>query len=142
MEIDDSTIPNAGKGLFVNDPYAGDDDIIFRPRAIICNYDGEIIDQQTLLDRYGQYTAPYGIEPRENAVELEDAALVRSAGSHINHRPTRQTNVRFSVGRNNRMRIVATKNIRNHRELFVNYGSEYMFDEDVETSTNNRKWTV
>ena len=54
----------------------------------------------------------------------------------------RGANVRFSISANNKIKIIATKNIKNNAELFVNYGNDYNFNEPVSTSTNNRKWTV
>ena len=139
LEIADSTIQNAGKGLFARKPSATANAIVFKPNEFIAYYDGQVINHQELLERYGQWTAPYGIKLHHN--QYEDAALSRGVGSLINHSP-RRANVRFSISANNKIKIIATKNIKNNAELFVNYGNEYNFNEPVSTSTNNRKWTA
>jgi hypothetical protein len=96
---------------------------------------GEIINQQQLFHKYGQYTAPYGIQI--NANTYEDGARHRGVGSLINHKPVAQSNVRFSIGRDKKAYIVATKNIRNKAELYVSYGRGYRFNEQgVETPSN------
>ena len=70
----------------------------------------------------------------------EDASLERGVGSILNHKPKRQANVEFIRGRNNRVKLLATKPIRNHSELTASYGRNYRFNEDVRTSTNNSKY--
>ena len=79
------------------------------------------------MERYGSYTAPYGIQisKRQN----EDGALHRGIGSLVNHPPHNgRSNARFSVSKQ-RIVLVATKNIRNNQEIFVNYGRDYRFNE-------------
>ena len=141
LQIRTSTIEGAGDGLFVRRMGAQDDRtiVVFKAGDVICQYNGEIISQQTLEERYGDNTAPYGVELR--AGRKEDGAVARGIGTLINHYP-RKKNCRIAINRNNRAQIVATKNIRNGDELFVSYGRSYRFNEDVETSTNNRKYTV
>ena len=56
-----------------------------------------------------------------------------------NHKPVNQTNVRFSVRRNDqRIYIVATKTIRNGQELYINYGKgKYQLNQpNIQTDTN------
>ena len=62
VRVEQSTIPNAGLGLFVQDNKKGENDIIFRKGDIICPYNGEIITPEELIERYGNYTAPYGLK--------------------------------------------------------------------------------
>lgn len=139
LEIANSTIPNAGKGLFARKPSAPNNAVVFEKGDFIANYDGQVISQEELLRRYNQNTAPYAVSLTKKSGLVEDAALSRGVGSLLSHKP-RSANVRFSLGRNNRVKIVATRNIKNNQELFVNYGNDYRFDEDVRTSTNNSKW--
>ena len=135
-----STIPDAGDGLFARRGSVDDRTIVFKSGDVICQYNGEIISQQTLEERYGDNTAPYGVELR--AGRKEDGALARGVGTLINHYP-RKKNCRIAVNRANRAQIIAIKNIKNGDELFVSYGRSYRFNEDgVETSTNGRKYTV
>ena len=75
------------------------------------------INQQQLFHRYGQYTAPYGIQISTNT--YEDGARHRGIGSLINHKQVAQFYVRFSIARDKKAYIVATKNIRNKAELYV-----------------------
>jgi hypothetical protein len=131
LKIKESLIPNSGKGLFVQDKSKGNDEVIFKKNVNIIEYTGEIINEEQLIERYGKFTAPYGLQ---NGQVYIDSACDRGIASLINHKPMTQTNVRFSryAGRIN---IKATKNIKNNRELFVCYGNDYHFNEDAEFST-------
>jgi hypothetical protein len=143
-----SLIPGAGKGLFAYDKTKGPNDIVFKgerhttytrtPGDKICPYYGEIINQHQLQERYGENTAPYGIEISDN--RYEDAALERGVGSLLNHKLRASSNCTFSINRNNRIDIRATKNIRNGQELHVSYGNQYQMNEPgVEYKTDHRK---
>ena len=138
LRIKPSTIPNAGKGLFVNHRTAGANAIVFRANDVICEYMGELTNRDVLQDRYGDFTAPYGLDVTYRI--KEDAAFMRGVGSIINHDNAR-INVEFrtSVIRH-RLRnvIVATRPIRNGQELFVSYGPDYMFNEEVRSTTNRK----
>jgi SET domain-containing protein len=124
--IQDSSIQGAGKGLFAKHPTQEQDAIVFHKGDKIIAYDGELTNRTTLTDRYGPYTAPYGIEISRD--RMEDGALHRGIATLTNHRPMAQCNARFSVSRG-RIVLVATKRIRNHQEIFVNYGKSYRFNE-------------
>ena len=137
LKIKTSTISNAGLGLFAYDTTKADGAVIFKDGDKICPYFGEVIDNEELEHRYGEYTAPYGIQIKRNL--YEDTAAQRGIGSLINHKIRSRSNCKFSVYRDN-ISIKATKNIRNNQELFINYGAEYQFNEaGVHTSTNARK---
>ncbi len=140
LAIGPSTIENSGNGVFVIDPYKGEEEIVFRKGDRICYYDGEIISYEQLVQRYSNVrTAPYVIELHNN--RYEDGALKRGIGTIINHKPTRNCNCRFSISKNNRGQVIATKNIKNSEELFANYGREYKIREkDVTISTNRNKY--
>lgn len=63
LRIKDSTIPNAGKGLFCINKREPDNAIIFRPGDKIITYDGQVINNDELVRRYtNNYTAPYSIK--------------------------------------------------------------------------------
>ncbi len=73
---------------------------------------------------------------------FEDASVIRGIGALINHFPSK-ANCRLSINRNNRCVIVASKNIRNGDELYLNYGRQYKLHENVvATSTNKSKFKV
>lgn len=138
LKIMQSTIPNAGIGLFVQNDEEPENAIIVKKNAKICPYAGEIINREELLRRYGDYTAPYGIQISNDI--YEDGAVFRGIGSLINH-SRRNANCRFSVGRNKKINIVAIKNIRNGKELFVDYGNDYVMHEyGVVYKTNRNKY--
>jgi len=134
LQIKPSTIPGAGKGVFA----VGKTDIIFRAGDPIIPYDGQHISRHTLEERYGPNTAPYGVESGATGTKIEDAALHRGAGAICNHATGHKVNarIRWSTARKQH-EIVATKNIRNGREVFVNYGQAYGFDEDATFSTKS-----
>ena len=132
LHVHDSTIHGAGKGLFAKDPKQDPDAILFNKGDKIIAYDGELINDATLKERYGAFTAPYGIQISQD--RFEDGALHRGIGSLTNHRPTAQCNARFSVS-HQRIVLVATKRIRNDREILVNYGRSYRFNEPTAFTT-------
>jgi hypothetical protein len=146
LKIKESSIPNAGLGLYAYDKTKEIGDIVFdfnnrtKKGVKICPYFGEVIDEPTLISRYGQYTAPYGIKLNNGL--YEDGARERGIGSLLNHKNKIHCNCKFSVGRDNRIYIVSTKKIKNGDELFVNYGRDYKFNDPVQTSTNRNKLKV
>ena len=124
-------------GLFARNVH-GVDGVVFQNGDIVCPYNGEIIDRNELNRRYKEYTAPYGLQNRIDS--FEDTALRRGIGSIINHSPSK-AKCRISIGRNNRASIVATKNIKDGEELYINYGKDYkLVEKGVRTSTNNIKY--
>ncbi|KAI9183756.1 uncharacterized protein BJ171DRAFT_608374 [Polychytrium aggregatum] len=66
LEIRNSGIAEAGKGLYAFDRNAEDDAIVFRNGDVIIEYDGEEISKDELEERYGRNTAPYGIQLRKS----------------------------------------------------------------------------
>jgi hypothetical protein len=120
-----------GSGLFAYDPDANDNDIIFRKGDKVCNYEGQILTAQGLIDRYGQRTAPYGIRVNNNS--FIDSAVLRGIGSMINHRNA-NPNVEFKLNaRQQNIFLKATRNIRQNQQLFVDYGDEYHLHDDHRT---------
>jgi hypothetical protein len=100
----------------------------------------EVLNNDDMDRRYGDRTAPYGIQINRN--RYEDASLVRGVGSIINHKPKAQSNCEFYVStRDNLVYLRAIKIIRNGHELFVNYGKDYhLHEEGVHTATNHSKY--
>lgn len=139
LMIKKSTIENAGDGLFAFKKGANNNEIVFKKDAKICDYIGEVIDDLELRRRYGRNTAPYAIQLYNGL--SQDAAIIRGIGALANH-DRRKANVRLSIKRDNSgAQLVATKNIKNNEELFINYGNSYKFNENnVYTRTNNRKY--
>ena len=138
LKIQKSNISNAGNGLYAFDLKKAPNDIIFRKGDKITYYNGEIINHDILNQRYGDITAPYAIELHHQLIE--DAAKVRGIGSLINHANTRKVNCRFSITKENRVQIIATKNIKNYTELLINYGKTFKLNESgVVTCTSNKK---
>jgi hypothetical protein len=141
LKIKPSTIPNAGLGLFAYDRTKADNEIVFKPGDDICNYFGEVVTKEILDERYGDHTAPYGIVVSANQNKYEDTALQRGIGSLINHKVKSRTNCKF-VNNYHFIKIRSHKNIRNGVELFINYGNDYRFDDDVNYSTNTKVRTL
>ena len=77
IEVKTSLIPHSGKGLFVKDKSKAANTVVFRLGDNICPYNGELIDQATFDERYGNpelnLTAPYAV--KVNKGKYEDAAL-------------------------------------------------------------------
>jgi len=136
-----SLIPNAGVGLFSFDNEKGNNEIVFKNNEYICPYAGEIINTETLEDRYDEYTAPYAVYVKIN--KYSDAAKNRGIGSLINHSP-RKVNCKIAVShRYNTINIVATKDIKNNKELYLDYGEDYKLTErGVKSSTNRNKYKL
>ena len=149
LVVRQSSIPNAGLGVFYIDTTKEANEVVFRPtprgqsnriRPRICYYDGEVISEQTLLRRYGENTAPYAVRTRINNPRYEDGAVRRSIGSLFNHKNNAGANCALSTNNQGKAIIVADKIIRNGEELFINYGNQYRFNEaGVQTTTNRRK---
>jgi hypothetical protein len=150
IQVKPSHIPGANKGLFAYDKTKGANDIVFKgrrdthytsvPGQKICPYFGEVLTNAELDQRYGNLTAPYGIQVAQD--RYEDAALKRGVGSLINHKPSNQANCEF-FKTNNLIELRAKKNIRNGQELYVNYGNDYsLHDDHVTSSTNHSKYHI
>jgi hypothetical protein len=140
LKVKESTIKRIGKGLFVVDPKKEKGEIIFRPkdREAIISYGGEVIDEDELNHRYGEYTAPYALEVKKD--KYLDGACRRGVGSLINSGGKRN-NARLTVYTNTNGESIgnvrATKNIKNGEEIFVSYGNEYDMDESTNHITKN-----
>ena len=134
LKINKSTIPNAGDGLFAHNPKS---EIVFKKGNKICDYNGEIINRDTLIERYGMNNDDYVIELNHSL--YEDGAKVRGIGTIPNHKTNRYTNARLSIKRSNEGQVVATKDIKHDDEIFVNYGRSYKIGGNEISITNKRK---
>jgi hypothetical protein len=138
LKIATSTVPNSGRGLFAYNPTQRSNATIFQPEAVICQYDGEIIDLRTLQKRYDNYTAPYTVQTTKN--QYIDDALQRSIGSIANHKPiSKGANAVFMTkrrrGKPTTVQLVAIRPIKNNNEIFVDYSQDYIFDEPTQHRT-------
>ena len=134
-----------GKGLFA-DNGTSNNDVVFRSRDIVIEYDGEPLDEAQRHERYGNHTAPYGVGYDANT--FYDCGISRCAGGLVNHRSHSQANCVFSINnQNNRVRIKVQEGnqIKNGQQIFASYtskvpGSRYRMNEaGVNTYTSTRK---
>ena len=136
LRILPSTIANAGKGLFVVDKKQPEGAVIFRTGETVCPYGGDLIDKDTINERYGENTAPYGIQLSQN--RYRDAGCARGVGSLINH-DSRRANVAYSVDqRAKTVSIKAKRNLKNGEELFVSYGRVYRMNDGSKYTTTTK----
>jgi len=136
LKIKTSLIPNAGKGLFACDPLSSDaNEVLFKKGATICKYFGEVIDRDTLIERYSDKTGPFVIGISNN--RFEDGAKTRGVGSLANTNPHHQ-NASISVY-NGRASLKATKNIKNGDEVYLSYGREYKLNQPGVEATTTKK---
>ena len=80
---------------------------------------------------YADDTAPYAIEVTKN--RYIDAACERYYLAAINHKPSKDCNVKFLNPHLGKIKVQATKNIGNQEELFISYGKAYGFQHNHTT---------
>lgn len=126
VRIDNSTIPDAGLGVFAvkSTKFPSRDGIVFKANDIVMQYTGELIDLNDLNRRYGKLTAPYVMELVPGKY-YSDCALERNVCSLINHAPRKNANVETVTHNEMDIFIVATRDIRAGEELFYDYGKSY-----------------
>ena len=130
LRIEPSTIKKGDKsigyGLFAAGPPGP---VVFRKGEVVVYYGGDKCSEKTMNDRYGEFTAPYGLEVGKKGSEVGyDGACDRGVGNLVNHKPDLKANTRFSVTTVDGEKIPclrASKSIRANQELFVDYGREY-----------------
>jgi len=131
LRVQASTIPGAGKGVFVMKPKAPAGEPVFRAGDLVTGYEGELVTKAETRRRYGANgaisTAPYtaSVDRRYD----EDASCRRGVGALVNHKP-QQENVQLFVNgpagsRSQRVELYATRDIFNGQELFLDYGAGY-----------------
>lgn len=130
LEVRDSEIEGAGKGVFAYNPHA-DHGRVFSRGQFICEYVGEVLTKDEVDERYGDtddLTAPYVIQVSAN--RFLDAACRRGIAGVINHSTT--PNVQF-YSYQGRIRCRATRNINHGTELKANYRARYHFQNNHRT---------
>lgn len=131
LRIRDSNLQ--GKGLFAQDARRPANAVIFHQGQTIVNYDGQVISNAQLDTRYGDYTAPYGLS---SGNRNEDGACHRGIGTLANGAPApADVNAIYLPGPGGRLRLVATRDIRNNTEILCDYGDDYDFDDPTEHVT-------
>lgn len=132
VRIKKSTIPDAGKGLFAYCPDA-EGEVCFPAGKgnntvgkRIIDYNGEQINKQTLETRYGEGTAPYGIQVNKDL--FEDGALRRSIASFANA-PSKGVKPNAKLySYDKKAALGSIRKIKNGDEIFASYGKQYLFD--------------
>jgi hypothetical protein len=124
LEIRDSEIKGAGKGLFACQ-YRPHMRYIFPKGSPIVRMHSQQITNAELLARYGRYTAPYGI--KDNA-RIEDGACLRGIGMLANSASEEEANAEYRM-HNKVFWVFATKDIAHGDEILVSYGTQYELDE-------------
>ena len=122
LEIKESVQPDAGKGLFAYQFRQGR--YVFARGSPIVKMHAEKTTRRELRRRYGDWTAPYGIEEGEYA---EDGACLRGIGMLANH-SSQRANAEYRLHEGD-FWIFAKENIAHGEEILVNYGNEYELDE-------------
>jgi SET domain-containing protein len=104
---------------------------------LIIEYDGELVTDDQLTQRYGEWTAPYALAYRIGKHDKhEDAACSRGLGAIVNHSSDpAKINAMYEVIKN-RSVLTCVKDIANDEELFIDYGNEYRFDEPTTYKTH------
>jgi hypothetical protein len=129
LRIADSTVPQAGRGVFAWRPHSSVGPVFKAGQAIV-DYTGEVINQRELDKRYGTYTAPYAIMLRKDRKYI-DGACDRGVASMINgsYGPAaKKVNVRFVTSRDRKsIYVEAMRDIYHGEELFADYGSDYRY---------------
>lgn len=115
-------------GLFACDENKPKGAIVFKKHDLIVSYFGEVISKKTLEKRYpGKSLAPYTLVDGKLII---DSACVRGVGSMVNMCRKCNKNCRNNAhiksnGRDYFPVLLATKNIRNGEEIYLDYGNEY-----------------
>lgn len=125
-----SKIPNSGKGLFATKEFKANNKIV--------PYTGETVTSAILNERYGNYTAPYGLTLSKKGDRYSDPACSRGIGAYANHKNISSINASLSTYQGQNGFIKAKKRIKPGDEIYVNYGRDYAFDEPVQFGTRSR----
>ena len=123
LRIAQSGIPNAGLGLYLMEDV--------KKGAFVARYSGEAIDKVTNESRTGHYRIKI-----HNNLYLDAENTHHFEGRYINDgvRAGGQANVRFAAGYGTNtcsvtglqwIRILATRDIKQGEELYLDYGSDY-----------------
>jgi hypothetical protein len=163
VSIRRSTIPNSGNGLFADEPgkLQSNGDIVFRRGDIITKYDGERMTKAEVDQRYGAddaVTGPYVVrvpvqgmrtakrgrkrvqESYRTGWSYLDGATERGVGNLANMAMRNiDNNAKLDYEHAD---LVATRDILQGDEIFIDYGDEYRFDGPERYSTNFSKYHI
>ena len=135
LTIKPSQIENSGNGLYAKNPMKPANEIIFKKGQVITKYNGEIIDEEEVVERYSDYTPPYVVKLSND--RYEDGAKFRGIGALANTNPN-NNNATISVSHNGAS-IKATKNIKNGQEIYLSYGRAYRLNQPNVSSKTVKK---
>lgn len=144
VQVKQSTITDAGKGLFATKDFEKDD--------LICPYVGELTTQACLNERYGEDgTGPYALT--FDGGRATDSACYRGVASMSNglinqrtgrSRPRQLHNAIITEAEMDGVTypaLYATKSIAVGDEIFCWYGDEYILTDDHTTKRRKRNDT-
>lgn len=138
--VKDSNIPGAGKGLFAYNPaLAGTRTPVFKRNQKIVGYQGELLSNAEVDNRYGNATGPYALSI--SADNVVDAACRRSLGSLVNTATGSRfaNNARLGTNYGNRIGTVkAIRPIYHGEEILASYGNRYRLVEPRVASRTER----
>ena len=120
LYIQDSQIPNAGKGLFTA--------IDIYPNEIISLFKGEILSNKEAQKRVSEGNDRYFINMLDGSIL--DSMNVDCFAKYANDaeafsKSTFKNNSKITLDDNDNVCIVATKKIKSQQEIFCSYGAKY-----------------
>lgn len=120
LYIQDSLIPNAGKGLFTA--------IDIYPNEIISLFKGEILTNEEAQKRVSEGNDRYFINMLDGS--LLDSMNVDCFAKYVNDakafsKSAFKNNSKITLDDDDNVCIVATKKIKSQQEIFCSYGAKY-----------------
>ena len=116
-----STIPNSGNGLFAKKD--------FKKGQIICNFTGELIDNDKLEDK--DFSGPRGhylIDLGEKTLDTYDSNCLAKYANDVEgpgKTDKKNNSIIYSTRNGTSAYICATRDIKVGEEIFLNYGKDY-----------------
>ena len=118
LRIKESTIPDAGRGLYAEKPY--------KQGQIVSQYRGQKLKKREIDKKYGEqgdFTVCHGNKPNNICV---DAAVTSSSNGRYANTTNERNNVELKYKKANKtFRLIATEPISTSREIFTDYGQTY-----------------
>ena len=125
LEVRDSLISHAGKGLFATNTTIRRRTPVFKEGDIIVEYTGEQCSEPEIEERYPEdSTAPYAVRYHPDDNVFIDAALLRGIGAFANSgSPGFPANARFYDVNDGakKVYIAATRHIYHDNEIYMQY---------------------
>lgn len=130
LQVKDSTIPGAGKGLFAAKLPGKNKQkrVVFRANQIIAPYTGEKLTKKQLDQRYpgdtlGQYVLQLS-KDRYIDARKTDSSVARYANSC--QKTSKKCNAKLANNTGN-LKVKPNVNIKEGEEILTSYGKEYLF---------------